>query len=184
MFSLLAMVALATTASAASSKSSKTGPSSSSFKAFQTCLSQHGVKSKFGGFGHFSGGFGGPPQNAAGGSAPSSGSFPRPGAGGFANSKSAKAFAVCRSKLPNAGRFGAGAFKPTPAQQQALTTYENCMSAHGVKIAANASFQTIRALAQADPTAAQACQSDLQGVFPRRGGGSGPLTPGSSSTTS
>jgi len=176
---LLFVVALATTASAASS-SGPAKPSSSGFKAFQTCLSQHGVKQRSGGFG--GGGFGGPPRpsssNATG--PPSGGGFS--GGGSSANSKSAKAFAACRSKLPKGGHFGGGSaggsFKPTAAQQQALTTYESCMAAHGVKISSTANFQTIRALAQADPSAAKACQSDLQSIFPGGGhGGGNPPSP-------
>jgi hypothetical protein len=163
---------------AAAANSPKT--SAPNISAFRTCLSQHGVtlnKRPLGGFPGGSGGAGPVGTPPTGGGRPPGTGF----AGGFAGgrgSKYAKAFAACRSKLPAgfAGGFagGSGQFKPTPAQQQALTNFEQCMSTHGVKIAAGSTFQTIRALMQADPSAANACRSDLQGVLgPLRGGSSG-----------
>jgi hypothetical protein len=184
----LATVALAGTPAGAASKksttkattktttkSSKTAKTSEA--AFEKCLSQHGVKlpsrprtsgSGGGGF-PGGGGFGGEGGGGFGGGAPGGGGFG--GASPATNSKFAKAFSACRSKLPAGGAFrrpAGGTFTPTPAQQQALTTYESCMNTHGVQIASNATFQTIRSLIASDPTAAAAskdCASDLQGVF-------------------
>jgi hypothetical protein len=186
--SIFSVALLATPASAASSSTgSGTSKSGQGAKAFETCLAQHGVKfsgvHRPGGSGSFPGahpgGSGSFPGGAGGG-----GSFPggRPGGagaagGGKTNSKSAKAFAACRSKLPAGGFAGGGTFKPTAAQQQALTAFEQCMSTHGVKIASTATFQTIRSLEQADPAAAKACQSDLQGAFGPRGGAPGASSP-------
>ncbi len=172
-------VAMAAGPAAAASSSGGASSSKPNISAFRTCLSQHGVTLKARPAGGFPGGGpGGAPP--AGGSTPTSGGFH----GGFAgapNSKQAKAFAACRSKLPAGGfggRFGGGQFQPTAAQQQALTAFEQCMSTHGVKIAAGSSFQTIRSLMQADPTAAKACQSDLQGAFGRPGGSPNPPSSG------
>ncbi len=158
-------------------------------KSYETCLAKHGVKlpkrsgtGRFGGSGtppSFSGGT--PPAGGFTGQRPSGGFF---GGGSGGNSKFAKAAKACRSKLPKGvggfpfGGGRGGTFNPTPAQKAALTKFEQCMSAHGVQIASNATFQTIRSLMQADPTAARACQSDLSGVFGRPGG-----TPGSPPTT-
>jgi len=182
----LTVVLAAGPAAAASSSgtSGSSGGSSSSrpnLSAFRTCLSQHGVTLRPRTAGGFPGaGPGGPPPTGAG--APTSGGF-RGGFAGGPNSKQAKAFAACRSKLPAGGfggRFGGGQFKPTAAQQQALTAFEQCMSTHGVKIAPGATFQTIRSLMQADPTASTACRSDLQGAFGRSRGS---VNSSSSSTT-
>jgi len=179
----LTVVSAAGPAAAASSSGGSRGSSSSrpNISAFQTCLSQHGVTFKARPAGGFPGGGpGGPPPT--GGSTPTSGGS-RGGFAGAPNSKQAKAFAACRSKLPAGGfggGFGGGQLKPTAAQQQALTAFEQCMSTHGVKIASGATLQTIRSLMQADPTAAKACQSDLQGAFGRPRGSANPP---SSSTT-
>ena len=145
--------------------------------ALRNCLAQHGVTLKarpFGGAPPGASGRGGPPPAGGLGGPPSG----RSGGGQFPkNSKFAKAFAACRSKFPGAGFVGQRPFKPTAAQQAALSTFEQCLATHGVKVAPNASFQTIRSLMQADPAAAKACQSDLKGVFgPPRG--SGPGAPG------
>ena len=88
-----------------------------------------------------------------------------------ANSASSKAFAACAKLAPSGfgGHFAGGpggSFKPSAAEQQALTTYEQCMSGHGVPIAAGSTFQTIQSLIKEDPSAAtanKACASDLQG---------------------
>ncbi len=156
-------------AGAASTKSSASGSDTKSLKAFQSCLAKHGVKLPASGPSGSvpAGGSGSPPSGGfAGGSGPSGG-FP----GG--SSKSAKAFAACRSKMPaglGGGFGGGGTFKPTAAQQQALTTFDQCMSAHGVTVSSTATFQTIRSLLQADPTASKACQSDLSSVFGSQSG--------------
>ena len=158
------------------------------FASFQKCLSSHGVKlPSFGshGGGSFgrsatgappSGGFSHP--STGGGSATGGGAGTPPPAGrafGGGTSKYAKAFAACRKDAPKGfggGHFGGpGAgktFKPSAAQQAALSKYVACMTSHGVKMAANATFATIRQLIAADPAAATAnktCQSDLQGAF-------------------
>jgi len=165
---------------AAASSASFSSSSRPNISAFRTCLSQHGVILKARRVGPFPGGPGGGPVGT-----PPNGGF----RGGFVanpNSKQAKAFAACRSKLPAGGfggGFGAGgSFKPTAAQQQALTNFEQCMSTHGVKIASGATFQTIRSLMQADPTAANACRTDLQGVFGPPRGPSASASSGSSAT--
>jgi hypothetical protein len=149
-----------------------------------------------GGFPHgsYPGGFSGgsyPGGSYPGGSFPHGsypgGSFPHgsyPGGGfpGFSHgstssSKYEKAFNACKSKLPKGVHgFGFGSFggqngsagAPTAAQKQALSAYESCMTAHGVKIASTATFQTIRSLLAADKGAASAntaCQGDLRAAF-------------------
>lgn len=138
---------------------------SAGLSAFRTCMAQHGVTLRTPR--RASGTTPSGPPPGIGGSRPPGGF---PGFAGGRNSKQAKALAACRSKLPSGGsgaRFGGtGApFTPTPAQQQALATFEQCMDAHGVKIASGATIQTIRSLLRADPAAAQACQGDLRGVF-------------------
>ncbi len=173
---------------AAAASSSSSSSSKSGFSAFRTCLSQHGVTLKARPSGSAQGGaFGGSGGTPPTGGTPPAGGF-RGGFAGGGNSKQAKAFAACRSKLP-AGGFGGGpgggTFKPTAAQQQALTNFEQCMSTHGVKIAAGSTFQTIRSLMQADPSAASACRSDLNGAFgPPRGASGGSSSSGNSSGTS
>ncbi len=180
------VLSFASTAIAASSSQSGTSPGFSRPKptpaqkkaeaAFQKCLSEHGVKLPS----HPTGG-----GNAAPGGSPGSrfphGSF----AGGSGSSKLSKAFGACAKLAPkgfaNGFRGGSGgsggSFKPSAAQQQALTTYEQCMSSHGVQIAAGSTFETIRSLIKEDSAAAtanKACEPDLKGAF---------TPPGSSGTT-
>lgn len=189
----LGLTAFSASSAFAAKKSSSPSASSiqKALKAYQTCLAKHGVKLPKrsgartggpGGFGGFSPGSGGTGDTTPGGPPPGGG-FPGARQRFASNSKFAKAAAACKSKLPKGfGQFGRGngrPFTPTPAQQAALTKFEQCMAAHGVKIASNASFQTIRSLIQADPSAANACRSDLNGVFGRPPGAPG----GSTSTT-
>lgn len=188
-------------ASKSSSKSKSSGAKSSStvrkaMAKFQKCLSSHGVKlpSFAGGGQHFhhsatssSGGtFGHGGTFPHAGTAVPAGGGPGPqGGGGFggfggSTSKTSKAFSACKGDLPKGAGFGFGGpggqhgtFKPTPTQQAALTKFDQCMTSHGVKIASNSTFETIRKLEQADPAAkaaAQTCSSDLQGVFGPHGG--------------
>lgn len=193
----LGITSLAVTPAFAAKKSSAQS-ASKAIKAYTSCLAKHGVKlpkrtghrrpSGSGGFPAFGGGGTNSSGSATG--APPSGGFPgggffRSGTGG-SNSKYAKAAAACKSKLPKGGFGGFGGnggnFKPTATQQAALTKFEQCMSAHGVQIASNASFATITSLLSADPSAASACRSDLSGAFGRRGGA--PTGSPPSSTTS
>jgi hypothetical protein len=176
------------TAASAATKASPSASAKSRAKAlsaFTSCLAKHGVKlpshthgSFGGGFTHGSapaggftgGGFGG---GGFGGGGRPPGGFGA-GGGGFTsgNSKYAKAFRACQSKLPKGGFFGFGGhgvpnFQPTAAQQAALTKFDECMAAQGVKVATNSSISVIHSLMTADPTAARACESDLSGVFGR-----------------
>jgi hypothetical protein len=178
-------------ASAASAASQSSPPSRASiqkaFKAYETCLAKHGVKLPKRTFRRPSstGGSTSNPPPTSGTGAPPAGRFP-----GFriqsSTPKVKKALNACKGKLPkNLGPFGRNGGRPvapTPAQQAALTKFEQCMAAHGVKIASNASFQTIRSLMQADPSAANACRSDLNGAFGRPPGRPGIQKP--SATTS
>lgn len=140
--------------------------------AFQKCLSSHGVTLPS----RPSGGSGAHPYGGTtGGTFPSgSGGFHGGPGGGATSTKFSKAFADCKKLAPKGfgGGFGGGSFdaKPTAAQQQALATYEQCMSSHGVTIAANSTFKTIESLIKDDPTAAKAnkdCESDLKTAFSR-----------------
>jgi len=157
----------ATKSTSAKTRREPTAAQEKAITAFQKCLSSHGVKLPS----HPAGG--GSPGGSAGSSFPHGGFTGSPGSGSSAFSK---AFAACGKLAPKGfgGGFGAGTgraagqFKPTAAQQAALSTYEQCMSSHGVQIAASSTFATISSLIKADPAAATAnkqCQSDLQGAF-------------------
>lgn len=121
---------------AKSSSSAKSSSHSSSVASFRTCLAKHGLKLR-GGPGSFPSG-GSPPS---GGSSPPS-SFAGPGGPGFAggsgNSKFAKAFRACRSKLPaGARRFPSGHhfdFTASPQFKAAFDKYATCMDSHGVHV--------------------------------------------------
>lgn len=181
------LTALSASGAAAASKSSSSHSSSrpsqatirKDLAAYDSCLAKHGVKlpkRPSGSHGFGSGNFhppsGGFPSGGFGGS---HGSFPGggfPGAFGSTskNSKFAKAQKDCKSKLPKGfsgfggfGRPGGGTFKPTAAQQAAITKLDQCLDAHGMKVASNANFETLRSLLSTP--AAKACQSDLSGVF-------------------
>jgi hypothetical protein len=179
-----APVALAATApktstpsSSSPSKSTRPKPTAAQKKAeaaFQKCLSSHGVTLPSRPTG---GGSGFPPSGGTPGGTFRHGSYPGGPGGGGASTKFSKAFAACQKLAPKGFGGGfrggpGGSFKPTAAEQQALTTYEQCMSSHGVQIAASSTFQTIQSLIKADPAAAAAnkqCESDLQGAFHRPG---------------
>lgn len=114
------------TASTTSTSSTSAAGNTTSRTAFASCLKQHGVTLPKG-FGRFNrgagapgtgtgttpSGTGSPPSGAPNGAA--GGGFPGGGGGGFAggfgagNSKFAKAFQACRSKLGSSG-FGPGRF--------------------------------------------------------------------------
>lgn len=166
--------------SSGGSRPKPTAAQKKSIAAFQKCLSKHGVKLPT----HSTGGHGFPPSGGAAGGTFPHGSF----AGGTANSASSKAFAACAKLAPSGfgGHFAGGpggSFKPSAAEQQALTTYEQCMAGHGVSIAAGSTFQTIQSLIKEDPSAAtanKACASDLKAGFSRpRSSGSGSGSGGS-----
>jgi hypothetical protein len=195
MVGMLGFTATAASASTKASPSTSATSRSKAMSAFTSCLASHGVKLPAGRHGFSHGGFsqGTPPAGGFGGTTP--GTPPAGGSGGgfgggrfgggFAsgNSKTAKAFRACQSKLPKGGFLGgngAPTFKPTAAQQAALTKFDQCMSTQGVKVATNSSFTVIRSLMTADPAAAKACQSDLSAVFARPGG---PPAPGTTPST-
>jgi hypothetical protein len=179
-------------AAAKSSHSSKSSKSSQAkaLAAYQSCLAKHGVKLTSHGRGHFPHGtFNGTPPSGGFPGAGSGGGFPGAGSGGgfppggsgsgsssFRNSKFAKAMAACKSKLPKGFKRGAGGGAPTtltPAQQQALATFRQCLESHGMNISSTSSLQTILSLLRADPSASSACRSDLNALFPQRPSGSG-----------
>jgi hypothetical protein len=88
-----------------------TGANSAASRAFQTCLTQHGVK----------------------GFTPGSG---RPSAGGTRTPAQQQAFSACRSKLPAGvlpGRGGAGGRRSNPA----FAKYTACLKQHGVTLGAS-----------------------------------------------
>jgi len=108
---------------ASSSTTSPTTPTSAGARgarsaAFTTCLKDHGVTLPAGGFRPRSGGQGTPGSRPALSAAQQS------------------AFAACRSKLPNGGRFGGG------ANTQAFRAYLSCLGDHGVIVPTTTSGST------------------------------------------
>ncbi|HLN16390.1 MAG TPA: hypothetical protein VK277_06490 [Acidimicrobiales bacterium] len=192
-------VAAAGSTTTTTHSSSSPGTPSSSYRkalaAFESCLAKHGVKLPTFNGTRPSGSF---PRPS--GSTPPSGSNEggfRPGGffgGGSTNSKSAKAYAACKSKLPAGSRgfgafggFGGGSSHPSAAQQAALSNYEKCMTAHGVTIASNTTFQQIQSLIRSDPSASkanQSCLQDLRAAFTPPSGSHPPIGSSSSGSAS
>jgi hypothetical protein len=217
-------------ASATTTNSSTSATGSAARSAFTTCLKQHGVTAGSGFRGGFGGrrngtGTGTIPKITAngttttGGSAGPGGGFPGGGSGapngapggglpgggaGFAggNSKFAKAFQACRSKLGSSG-FGAGRFRGGPGtgnarprfSTTALKSYVSCIRKNGYaampepKASTSGSFFPASVEKNAKFQAAnKKCESILLKAFRRpaagAGSGGGTYTITGSSTTS
>jgi hypothetical protein len=208
-------------ASSKNASATTTTSGGSSRTAFTACLKQHGVTLPKGG-GRFRGGFGGrtstngaPPTGVQAGGY-GGGGYPGAGGGGFfgggagangggfagGNSKFAKAFQACRSKLPaGAGGFGGGRFRGAGGRHFAprfsattLKSYVSCIRKNGYpsmpepntsakatsvfpsSVTKNAKFQA----------ANKKCESILRAAFRPPTGAGQPTTPSTStaSTTS
>lgn len=133
----------AATTTAPSSTGTDAGARTAALKAFTTCLSEHGVKTSQGGFGFFGRR---PTTTRTGTTPPPAGTTPRRPRRQLTATQQ-KAFAACRSKLPNGGAFGGGRFRGGAGggqQSPAFAKYTQCLKAHGVtfgKTSSRSAFQ-------------------------------------------
>jgi hypothetical protein len=189
--------ASATTTSSSSSKTASTART-----AFNTCLKQHGVTVSKNGFGGFGGGRRAPGSGT--GTTPSGGAPGGAGGGGFpgggggvagGNSKFAKAFQACRSKLGASGVGGGFGGRPGGAAGRGnftphfsatvLESYVSCIRKNGYAAMPNANTtgkgsvfpSTVEANAKFKAANAK-CESILRGSFrPPTAAGTGGTTP-------
>lgn len=113
----------ATTTTGSSSAAGRTAATA----AFQSCLTQHGVKLSGAPRGAQPPAGGQPPANGQAGSQPPAGAQGTPGL----TAAQRRAFTACQSKLPAnlRGRLGQ---RPTAASNPALAKYTACLRKHGV----------------------------------------------------